>query len=82
MDRADDGLAELAAASERTRSALLLGLEAALVICRRIDLAGRHDGMLREPIDCVEALEAAIRTCGGHAPPAAIPPAGEAQRGG
>lgn len=82
MDRADAGLAEIAAASEIARGGVLLGLELALTICRRVDRACWEDGLLREPIDCVDAIEAEIRKRAGHAPPAAIPAAGEAQRGG
>lgn len=61
------GLAELADASDRTRASLLLGLQAALAICRRVDGAQHADGLLREAVDCCEALEAAIAECGGVA---------------
>lgn len=46
--------------------ACLLGLRRASLICRLIDVAGQRDGLIREPIDCVEAIDAEIeRICHG-----------------
>lgn len=40
--------------------ACLLGLRRARTLCRLIDAEQRRDGLLREPVDCAEAIEAEI----------------------
>lgn len=40
------------------------GLRRALRLCEEIDSAGQADGLLREPVDCVEAIRAALESAG------------------
>jgi len=43
--------------------AVLPGLLAALDLCRRVDMDGQRDGLIREAVDCVEAIEREIKRC-------------------